>query len=425
MILFAVSYLSDSFLYNNDTIIALFRHIADTGRARIKQEETMNNNRKTGNKKATTVCRAYPRKPDAFRQRHRKRFRIRTGFAGSDDAFVRSDQSRQSDMTVKELIERWILLNAPKQKPTTVYKYTFLSERHILPALGDLRICSIDESILNRFLDEKITQGRLTSAEKGLSPAYVKTMMLILNSSLQLAHQWGLCKSIRSQIAFPSGSPATPQVLSISEQIALEKFIMENPDNMTCVGVLLALRAGLRVGEICALSWDAVNFAEKSLMITATTVRDNSPDRRASYIIDRPKTRSSVREIPLSDDIIRLLRGLGAVSSSRFVISDGDSFVNPSTFEARYHRLTEQAGIRRIRFHCLRHTFATRCIEAGMDDKTLCELMGHSNVNITLNTYVHSSIELKRKALTLMHNMLAAKDAPSVSAEHLVQQQTL
>lgn len=116
-------------------------------------------------------------------------------------------------------------------------------------------------------------------------------------------------------------------------------------------------------------------------------------------IIDTPKTPASTRDIPISSALLPILASFRSHSSSKYVVSNTNTFLSPRTFEYRYHRLLEETGITPINYHALRHTFATRCIEAGVDVKSLSEMLGHANVGVTLNTYVHSSMELKRKQL--------------------------
>ena len=112
-----------------------------------------------------------------------------------------------------------------------------------------------------------------------------------------------------------------------------------------------------------------------------------------------PKTRSSERDIPISKHIVSLIKEAQKKAKGKYVVSDSENFVSPRTFDYRYRTILTEAGIKIVNYHILRHTFATRCIRSGMDIKTLSEILGHSNVSITLNTYVHSSIEQKRLQL--------------------------
>lgn len=167
----------------------------------------------------------------------------------------------------------------------------------------------------------------------------------------------------------------------------------------TALGMLISLHTGLRIGEVCALKWSDVDIERKILTVrqTVARVKANSNDNcKSKLILDAPKTKNSLREIPINSFLLPLLVKKKSESVSDFVISEQKTFVSPRTFEYRYHKTLERFDIEQVNYHSLRHTFATRCIERGVDCKSLSEILGHANVNITLNTYVHSSMELKR-----------------------------
>ena len=170
----------------------------------------------------------------------------------------------------------------------------------------------------------------------------------------------------------------------------------------TKLGVYISLYTGLRIGEICALSWEDIDLSNGLLYVRHTLSRvlcEENGKRRTVLIIDQPKTQSSLRKIPINSDLLRILNEMYPKAESRYVVSNQASFVSPRTYEYRYCKILQESGIHHINYHALRHTFATRCIEVGVDIKSLSEILGHSNVSITLNTYVHSSMDLKRSQL--------------------------
>lgn len=176
------------------------------------------------------------------------------------------------------------------------------------------------------------------------------------------------------------------------------------------MGVLLSLRAGLRIGEVCALSWEDVDLSKEVIHIRHTVARVDSTEagRKTKLILDAPKTASSERYIPICSDLLTVLKRIRSGGSSGFVVSGSEYFVSPRTFEYRYHTLLKAAKVSSVNFHCLRHTFATRCIEVGVDVKSLSEILGHSSVSITMDTYVHSSIELKRAQIEKLRSLPCA-----------------
>lgn len=312
---------------------------------------------------------------------------------------------RTERITLGELLKMWQKCSRRKNKASTEMKYDFLIQKHLIPSLGHLLLCELNSRILNRFLSEKLSAGRL-DGKGGLSPAYVRTLEIILRSALEFGEKEKLCGAIIFYDSIPKTGYAAPKILTKSHQRKLESYLFSHPDT-TNLGILLTLRAGLRIGEVCSLRWEDINLSEKELYIKTTVIRVKDQDNRTVYRLDVPKTKSSVRTIPITDDLHRILVRLSSEGGSGFLLSGTEDFVRPPTYSYRYHQVLKKLTIPDLNYHSLRHTFATRCIEAGMDEKSLSEILGHANVSITLNTYVHPSMELKRDRLTRLIAMLA------------------
>ena len=300
------------------------------------------------------------------------------------------------DMCFRDLLKIWLGNNRLKYKDSTLIKYEQLIKHHILPMLGDVALSDMNSLLINQFLLFKLENGRVDQ-QGGLNPSYVRSIMLIINSALNYAALEGWCATMKTPICRPVAAKNEIRIIDMKEQRQLETYIMKHLD-LTGVGILLSLYAGLRIGEICALSWDDVDLENRVIFVRHTLSRVK---RSNSYYLglERPKTNSSLREIPIPSSLFSVLERIRARSDSKFVISTSDTFLNPRTFEYRYHKLLKQAGVTDINFHALRHTFATRCIQAGVDIKSLSEVLGHSNTSITLNIYVHSSMEMKREQM--------------------------
>lgn len=317
---------------------------------------------------------------------------------------LESKTKSDCSMTFRQLGEMWLDLKRITSKASTEMKYDYMLDRHIYPAIGDYLISELNRTLLVKFIHEKLKTGRLDGTG-GLSPSYVRTISILINTVLKFGYQENLCDSLQISRVIPSSDKPTPQPLSVSEQKRLESYIFCHP-SCTAAGVLLALRAGLRIGEVCALKWKEINFDEKIISIGHTVIRSKNDTYATAYRVDTPKTKTSKRDIPLTETLEKVLKTIQVENRESFVVSGNQGFVIPPTFEYRYHRLLTKAGIQDVNFHTLRHTFATRCIEAGMDDKSLSEILGHSNVNITLNTYVHSSMMLKAAQMERVSDML-------------------
>lgn len=306
----------------------------------------------------------------------------------------------QKKISFESVLSLWLSQERIAHKRATDSKYDFLIQRHILPELGKMAVCDIDYKTLNNFMNQKLECGRLDK-KGGLSASYVRTIMIIVDEVMRFATEEDYCPPLRKKIGKPPLKQKKLDILSNTQQIKFESYLAKalTPTNL---GILLSLNAGLRIGEVCSLRWDDVDFTERELHIRSTVSRIKSMENLTSktkLIIDKPKTKSSERDIPISEKLMTYLRQVYSKSVSPYVVSDTLDFVNPRTFENRYKKTLKDCGIKKINYHALRHSFATRCIEAGVDVKSLSEILGHSNVSITLNTYVHSSMELKRAQL--------------------------
>mgnify|MGYP004656918617 FL=1 len=306
--------------------------------------------------------------------------------------------SKQSPL-FKDAVSLWQKTNASRYKGATALKYENLINNHILPVLGGYKLSEFNKVLLAGFMYTKLNCGRIDRSG-GLSASYVRSIMLVVLEIIDFAVEENMCSVPKSKIHKPSVEKNELEILDSITQTHLEKQLIMSPDE-TGVGILLSLNTGLRIGEVCALKWTDINFENAILHIRSTVarVKDESGNGMTKLIIDKPKTKSSVRDIPIPKRLMDILVLLYEKRRSEYVISDRAGFVSPRTYEYRFHKVFEKHHIKSVNYHALRHTFATRCIEHGVDVKTLSEILGHSNVSITLNTYVHSSMERKREQL--------------------------
>lgn len=303
----------------------------------------------------------------------------------------------RSGKTFQTLLSDWLEDNRIRLKPSTVYRYQYLIDTHIAPELGHIPINQLDAPRINAFLADKRTAGR-RRGEGGLSAAYIKSITLVIGSALRFGAERGLCPLIGSRLNKPVVTQRELPMLNAEQQRILETALAENTDG-TKIGICISLYTGLRIGEVCALRWEDVDLRNAVLHVRHTIVRvrtDPPAAEKTRLTIDAPKTQASLRHIPICSALLEHLREFAANATSAYVISRGETFVSPRTFEYRFKKVLRESGLPPINYHALRHTFATRCIEAGVDVKSLSEMLGHANSAVTLNTYVHSSMELKR-----------------------------
>ena len=299
--------------------------------------------------------------------------------------------------TFGDLCYYWLEFNNSKNKQTTQDKYKFLIKKHIESELGKVNLNRISSAMINKFIDGKI---------KSLSNSYVRTMAIIIKSALELGIKEQFVYIANLDIHLPKQTKHELKILSVTEQNILEKYILNNLD-FTALGIYISLYAGLRIGEVCALRWSDIDFENHIIKISSTVIRIKGSNGKSYDDISSAKTDASIRDIPIFNKLYILLLKMKRLSNSPYVISAKAGFVNKRTYEYNYHKILKNAGINDINYHALRHTFATRCIECGMDVKSLSEILGHSNVSITLNTYVHSSMELKKIQIEKLNNLIA------------------
>jgi len=166
----------------------------------------------------------------------------------------------------------------------------------------------------------------------------------------------------------------------------------------------------MRIGEICALTWEDIDTDNGVIHIRKTIQRSYVIEEgisRTELLLDTPKTKNSIREIPMSKDLLRMLKPFKKiVNANFFVLTNDEKPTEPRTYRSFYKNLLKQLDIPEIKFHGLRHSFATRCIESNCDYKTVSVLLGHSNISTTLNLYVHPNMEQKKKAIEQMFKAL-------------------
>jgi len=310
-------------------------------------------------------------------------------------------KDNKAELLFSNILEMWLSLNEVKVKKSTYDKYSYMIEKHIYPELGNMQLNKINAITINKFVKQKLICGSIEEHEP-LSPSYVSTMVIIIKSALDYAEKEKIYSGLNNPIYKPSKKNSEFNILTPNEINVLETYLNQHLGN-TEIGVLLALFTGLRIGEVCALEWNNVDLKNRVIHIKSTVSRVKI-EGKYTNIIGPPKTESSLRDIPIPNKLYKNLKVLYKERQSEFVISDKTSFVYPRTYEYRYHKILKAAQITDINFHSLRHTFATYCISNGMDVKSLSEILGHASTNITMQRYVHPSLEMKRKQLEMALN---------------------
>lgn len=287
-------------------------------------------------------------------------------------------------------------------KDQSYFKYANIIEKHLkTSSLANISISRLTSEKIATFLKEKEKSGKL-SGQGGLAPSTIKTIIYIIRATIQFAVSTKLCKPLDlTEIKCKDKEKRQIVVLGKQDQIILEKYLLSRL-NIRKLGIIICLYTGLRIGEVCGLMWENIDLKNKQISIVRTVQRiknmDPSTANKTKLICSTPKSQTSKRVLPLPDFLIPLLSTYKK-ESDYFLLSQKKSPMEPRVYEYFFVRLLKKCSINHVKFHVLRHTFATRAIESGMDIKSLSELLGHASVDVTLSIYVHSSIELKRKSI--------------------------
>ena len=317
--------------------------------------------------------------------------------AKSDVSTELSNGSRQTEV-YNYWLDKWLANKKSVVKESTFIRYRNLIENHIKPNLGKLNIIEINNRCIQQYISRKSIDGRIDGCG-GLSPKTLYDIILIIRESLKYINETN--DSVNSDIGKITikKSNHDMRVLTISEEKKLNSVLLDNTDRYK-LGILICLYTGIRIGELCALRWKNISMDDKTMKIESTLQRlqceDKEAETKTRIIISEPKTFSSMRIIPIPDFLFLIIRRFRSRPNSFVLTGNENSFIEPRTMQNYFKKYLASGKIRNANFHCLRHTFATRCIESGFDIKTLSEILGHSSVKITLDKYVHTTMKLKK-----------------------------
>lgn len=299
-------------------------------------------------------------------------------------------------ITVEMLVQEWLAINRQRIKASSAKRYEGFWRNHIEPTIGHRTAISCTTVVVHDFAVERLTSG--------LSAISVNAILVFLHSCFKYGQrQYRL--PMPDFVYFPR-EKAEMRVLSQREQRRLEAFLIGDID-VYKFGVLLTLYTGLRVGELCALKWCDVDSG--SLTVRGTMQRLSRDGGGSEVVVGSPKTKTSARTIPLPPFLINYVELFRAKSyPDAYVLSNGNkSIVEPRVMQYKFKRYLDELGIKGATFHTLRHSFATRCVDKyNFEIKTLSEILGHSSIEMTLNKYVHSSMDLKRSNMERLELLL-------------------
>ena len=302
-------------------------------------------------------------------------------------------------MKINEIIELWKKEKTLYVKKSTYSAYLLLLENHISPYFGELY--DIQEKEVQDFALNKLTSG--------LSTKTVKDLIIVIKMILKFAYKNKFLEYKEIDIKFPTKSDTRDlEVLSIADHKKLLKYIQEN-FTFKNLGIYICLSTGMRIGELCGLQWCDIDIDNGIIKVRKTVQRIYVVEkdiRHTEILIDSPKTKNSIRDIPMTNELIKLIKPLKKIVNNEFfVLTNDEKPTEPRTFRSYYQKLIKKLGLPNLKFHGLRHSFATRCIESKCDYKTVSVILGHSNISTTLNLYVHPNMEQKKKCVDQMNKL--------------------
>ena len=288
----------------------------------------------------------------------------------------------------------------PSVKVRTYERYKLIIEQHIKDKIGGIELDGLSPLVLQAFITELLQSGNRKTGE-GLSANSVNAVISVLQNSLRTAHLLELTKEYTAdKLKRPKLKEKPVECFTLAEQKQIE-YAIRSCKKDKLYGIILCLYSGLRIGELMALQWSDIDFVEGVL-----TVSKSCHDGKNGLVIDEPKTTTSRRMIPLPKQLLPILKGLKKRSISPFVVSASGSAVSVRSYQRSFELLLKKLKIPHKGFHSLRHTFATRALECGMDVKTLSEILGHKNPTVTLNRYAHSLMEHKADMMNRLGKLL-------------------
>ena len=285
------------------------------------------------------------------------------------------------------LIEDWFFNIRHQIKESTMANYRMKIAKHILPTFGKMPIDSIHSNEIYKFIDCK--------KKLGLSNRYISDILVLMKSIFKYAYKTYKIDNIMDGIVMPKKHRVEIRILNDDEDKKLCDILAQKND-LTSIGIYLSRVTGLRIGELCALKWGNIDIEQGIISVNKTLQRIQVKNRlcKTKLMLAEPKSESSKRKIPIPKCVLELLKNNRGYNDN-YILSNKKKPIEPRTIQYRFAKILKNGNLPSVHFHAIRHFFATNCIKLGFDVKALSEILGHSNVSITLDRYVHSSFEQK------------------------------
>ncbi|MGM0219201.1 tyrosine-type recombinase/integrase [Enterococcus sp. AZ126] len=302
----------------------------------------------------------------------------------------------ESTCTYEEWALQWLTQHQHCLKSATYSTYLYKLTKYVFPTIGLISLNELTSEQLQKLIDQWQYQG--------LKPTTIHVLYQIIKKSLKEAYEQGrIIQTPCQRIRLPKKQKVHAKALTRAQQTKLETNVKALP-LYKGLPVLLALNAGLRIGEIAALRWEDIDLERRTIHVHQTFQRVPiiGGGERTQLIFDRSKTDCSDRIVPISHTLYKYLKKWKRKTISRYVCSNKSTPCEPRLLTYYFHKIRKKCGIISVHFHQLRHTFATRCIEANGDVASVSKLLGHSSTQTTLDVYTDSLIESRQRVIAQM-----------------------
>lgn len=311
---------------------------------------------------------------------------------------------KTSSVVFQTVAEDWLSSVHSQIKESSYVKYRNSLYSYIIPYFTDTVWEELNVTKIHSFCNYLLSQGSCNG--NGLSPKTVSDILSMLRNIFHYAQMQGLQVPCTGREIVIRQKAPDMEVFSLAEQEQLCQYLYSHLSEKN-LGILLCLFTGLRIGELCALKWEDFSFSEKTIFVHQTMQRlqikntsfsaSESTTRKTSVIVSTPKSKCSIRTIPLPENLLSIIRMHFPDRYGYVLARENGRYIEPRNMQNHFRQTLENCGLKQRNFHSLRHTFATRCVEVGFDIKSLSEILGHASVSITMNRYVHPSMELKQQ----------------------------
>lgn len=288
-------------------------------------------------------------------------------------------------MKLNELTKIWLRYKENTIKKTSIFQYEGIIERYIDEYLGEKELGEFEVVDVLSFID--------TLRQLKLSNKTIQDVIVVLKSILKYGKMMHYVSIPLQAIPIPRVNQKEVGIFSKNEVEKLEDYLLNHVSERN-MGIYICLYTGMRLGEICALKGEDIILEDRKILVNKTLQRVQV-ENKSVIQVGEPKTKQSLREVPISDHLYDYIKKID-YKDCAYILTNTEKYLDPRTYQYYFKKVLDNLDIKEGRFHTLRHTFASYCIQCNVDIKSLSEILGHASVNITLNCYVHSSFSAKK-----------------------------